>query len=180
MKKLFKMFTIIALITVLSIGTCLTAQAKTTRESTKTESASVKRGIVYDEDGFNFRIYNKKGKMLTGLVKYGKYKYYLRKTSDEDFKRGQAVRNRCRIIKGKFYYFRTDGRMAKRTTHHRASLYEIGKDGAVKYIYKVRGRVRGCRYNCKRRCLEWEQEDGSWKKDKEKGTYIWDNTDLCK
>lgn len=140
---------------------------------------ATKNGIVYIDD-VNFRFY-KNGKMVTGFVKYKGNTYYFHKTGNGDFRKGEASRNRCRIIKGKFYYFDIYGRMIKRNTHYRASFYEIDKKkGYVKYIYKVRGSNRGCRYNCLKRCLEWEQDNGTWKKDKKKGIYLWPNTDLQK
>ena len=92
----------------------------------------------------------------TGLYKRSGHWYYGHKTNSALYKIGDLTRDSFRIIKGKYYYFRHNGKMLMHNTHY----IKLNKDHSVKYIYTP-GTGKKHRFNVKLR-LGQHKKHGRW------------------
>ena len=157
---------VMALITAVMIAlscTALVAHAQTYSGVTYEKMASQKplEGIV-ERDG-HYYIY-KRGRMLTGKVKYKGHWYYCHRTASKDYPYGSMTRGMMRIESGnRWYAYKWDGTMYTSNVYHRKGpvrrILEVEidrKTHCVKYVYGISVRTRGWRYSTAE--LRWQRE----------------------
>ena len=101
-------------------------------------------------------------KPKTGLYKRGGHWYYGHETKSMLYGIGDLTRDSFRIINGKYYYFRYDGRMLEHSTHY-LKLGKRDKSGKrhVKYVYMA-GTGKKTRFNVKLRRMQYKKH-GKWR-----------------
>ena len=156
--------TVLALALLIGI-TAVTASAKTTdRPGVTFEQMAGQKPLegIVERDG-HYYIY-RRGRMLTGKVKYKGKWYYCHKTSSKDYPYGSMTRGMMRIEKGnKWHAYCWDGHMYTSSVYHRKGpvrkIKEVEIDPktyCVKYVYGISVRTRGWRYSTRE--LRWQRE----------------------
>ena len=169
MKKNWKKLAIAALcVMILEVACSASVFAKDTAKDDKSgvtfeQMAAQKplEGIV--EHKGHYYIY-KRGRMLTGKVKYRGKWYYCHKTASKDYPYGSMVRGMMRIEPGnKWYAYCWDGHMYTSNVYYRKGRFkkilgvEINrKTHCVKYVYQTAAINRGWRYSTAE--LRWQRE----------------------
>ena len=97
-----------------------------------------------------------------GLFKSGGSWYYRYQTTSALHKRGELARDCIKVINGKFYYFKHNGKMQRKDSHY---LDIRHRNGSIRYIY-ITGTHKTQRYNTKlhlrqiKRKGRWRTEEG--------------------
>lgn len=97
-----------------------------------------------------------------GLFKSGGSWYYRYQSTSALHKRGELAKDCIKVIKGKFYYFKHNGKMQRKDNHY---LDIRHRDGSIRYIY-IPGTHKTQRYNTKlhlrqiKRKGRWRTEEG--------------------
>lgn len=97
-----------------------------------------------------------------GLFKSGGSWYYRYQSTSALHKRGELAKDCIKVINGKFYYFKHNGKMQRKDSHY---LDIRHRDGSIRYIY-IPGTHKTQRYNTKlhlrqiKRKGRWRTEEG--------------------
>ena len=97
-----------------------------------------------------------------GLFKSGGDWYYRYQSTSALHKRGELAKDCIKVIKGKFYYFKHNGKMQRKDSHY---LDIRHRDGSIRYIY-IPGTHKTQRYNTRLRLRQikrkgrWRTEEG--------------------
>lgn len=97
-----------------------------------------------------------------GLFKSGGSWYYRYHSTSALHKRGELARDCIKVINGKFYYFKHNGKMQRKDSHY---LDIRHRDGSIRYIY-IPGTHRTQRYSTRlllrqiKRKGRWRTEEG--------------------
>ena len=97
-----------------------------------------------------------------GLFKSGDDWYYRYQSTSALHKRGELAKDCIKVINGKFYYFKHNGKMQRKDSHY---LDIRHRDGSIRYIY-IPGTHKTQRYNTRLRLRQikrrgrWRTEEG--------------------
>lgn len=101
---------------------------------------------------------NAKASNKYGLFKSGGDWYYRYQSTSALHKRGELAKDCIKVIKGKFYYFKHNGKMQRKDSHY---LDIRHRDGSIRYIY-IPGTHKTQRYNTRLR-LRQTKRKGRWR-----------------
>ena len=97
-----------------------------------------------------------------GLFKSGGSWYYRYQSTSALHKRGELAKDCIKVINGKFYYFKHNGKMQRKDSHY---LDIRHRDGSIRYIYTP-GTHKTQRYSTRlhlrqiKRKGKWRTEEG--------------------
>lgn len=162
-KSKFNVFAVLFAMAVLMVITTATVYANEYNGVSFEKMAQQKplEGIV-ERDG-HYYIY-KRGRMLTGKVKYKGHTYYCHKTASKDYPYGSMTRGMMRIESGnRWYAYKWDGTMYTKDVYYRKGRFRKiltvkinPKTHCVTHVYPVAASQRAWRYSTAER--KWQRE----------------------
>lgn len=107
-----------------------------------------------------------------GLFKQGGSWYYRYHSTSTLNKRGELARDCIKVINGKFYYFKHNGKMQRKDSHY---LDIRHRDGSIRYIY-IPGTHKTERYNTRLKRYQIKRR-GRWRTPEGKEYYPYGQID---